>query len=133
MRSHGDRDAFNALFNKRMECHEKYVIPVAWHVIYSTTGEGKVEKETLAKQVKVLNGERLRGVGWGGVMTDAVLLECTLLINIGFDAVSTKMHNRCCTFVCLRVNRFLVGTLLNLCGRENVFFLWFQMLLETHP
>lgn len=57
MIARGDKEAFNALFNEKIKCHEKYVIPVAWHVIYSTSGEGKVAKKTLENQVKALNGE----------------------------------------------------------------------------
>ena len=53
-----DKDAYNALFNSNLQCKERYLVPIAWHVIYDPQGRGNVSDAMLEKQVKVLNGKR---------------------------------------------------------------------------
>ena len=60
LKAHRDHNAFAALFDSRMECHEEYIVPVAWHVLYSSDGAGNVTKATLEKQIQVLNGNSWR-------------------------------------------------------------------------
>ncbi|XP_078369717.1 uncharacterized protein LOC144653558 isoform X2 [Oculina patagonica] len=50
-----DPDAYRALFNSNMQCKEQYLVPIAWHVIYNSKGEGNVTDTMLEDQVKVLN------------------------------------------------------------------------------
>jgi len=50
-----DKDAYNALFNRNMQCIERYLVPIAWHVIYDPQGRGNVSDAMLEEQVKVLN------------------------------------------------------------------------------
>jgi len=54
IKSH-DKDAYNALFNRNMQCKERYLVPIAWHVIYDPKGRGNVSDAMLEEQVKVLN------------------------------------------------------------------------------
>ena len=53
-----DKDAYNALFNRNMQCKERYLVPIAWHVIYDPQGRGNVSNAMLEEQVKVLNSKR---------------------------------------------------------------------------
>ena len=53
-----DKDAYNALFNRNMQCKERYLVPIAWHVIYDPQGRGNVTDAMLEEQVKVLNSKR---------------------------------------------------------------------------
>lgn len=50
-----DKDAFNALFNKNLQCKEQYLVPIAWHVLHDARGKGNVSVTKLEDQVKVLN------------------------------------------------------------------------------
>ena len=52
-----DKDAYNALFNSNMQCKERYLVPIAWHVIYDPQGRGNVSDAMLEEQVKVLNSK----------------------------------------------------------------------------
>lgn len=53
-----DKDAYTALFNRNMQCKERYLVPIAWHVIYDPQGRGNVTDAMLEEQVKVLNSKR---------------------------------------------------------------------------
>ena len=52
-----DKDAFNALFNKNLQCKEQYLVPIAWHVLHDARGKGNVSVTMLEDQVKVLNSK----------------------------------------------------------------------------
>lgn len=52
-----DKDAYNALFNRNIQCIERYLVPIAWHVIYDPQGRGNVSDAMLEEQVKVLNSK----------------------------------------------------------------------------
>ena len=54
-----DKDAFNALFNKNLQCKEQYLVPIAWHVLHDARGKGNVSVIKLEDQVKVLNSTNL--------------------------------------------------------------------------
>lgn len=54
-----DKNAFNALFNKNLQCKEQYLVPIAWHVLHDARGKGNVSVTKLEDQVKVLNSTNL--------------------------------------------------------------------------
>lgn len=38
-------------------CEEKYSIPIIWHIIMDTNGNGQLSDKTIKEQMKVLKGK----------------------------------------------------------------------------